>query len=211
MNDPKLILASHNSHKLLELRTIIESSLGYKISDNDIKTSKSLGLSEPKEDGATFKENATIKAKSVFDQTNIPAIADDSGLIVELFQNAPGILSARWSGVHGDDEANNKLLLNQLKDLPIKHRRAYFVSSLALFNKTGDLFTSEGVMKGVISEEMAGQNGFGYDSIFIPDDYADTDLQKLTNAQLSAEQKNAISHRSKALKLMVNSLKVLWE
>lgn len=199
---PKLILASHNTHKLFELKRIIEDSLGKKLANDDLISAKDLGLIEPKEDGKTFEDNAIIKAKAVFEQTATPTLADDSGLIVDLFQNAPGILSARWSGKHGDDLKNNQLLLGQLSELDSNLRTAHFVSCVTLYQKDS-VISKTGKMQGKIIKEMRGSNGFGYDSIFVPDAYLDTEFAGLTTAQLLPEQKNKISHRTNALKQIV--------
>jgi XTP/dITP diphosphohydrolase len=141
MQNPKLILATHNDHKLEEFKKILYSLFAEKFGteraveitkDGVIASAKGLGLSDVIEDGSTFEENAYIKAKHVFDVTEIAAIADDSGLVVDILGNAPGIFSARWSGKHGDDLANVELLLAQLSDVPQRNRTARFVCAVAV-------------------------------------------------------------------------------
>ncbi|MDR0950867.1 MAG: RdgB/HAM1 family non-canonical purine NTP pyrophosphatase [Candidatus Ancillula sp.] len=218
---PKLILASHNQHKLEELKNIISQILNVEIKDGEIVSSADLGLIEPIEDGASFEENALIKARSVFKQTGISAIADDSGLIVDVLGNAPGILSARWSGKHGHDRENNLLLLNQLKDLPDNLRKAHFVCAVALIKVVksaekiedviGDSIVKVGKMTGKINYRQKGKNGFGYDSIFIPDAYrSNLTLMGKTSAELTAEEKNKISHRTYALLEISKELKGIF-
>ena len=169
----------------------------------------------------TFEENALLKARFVAAATGLPAIADDSGLIVDVMGNAPGILSARWSGTHGDDAANNRLLLAQIDDIPDDDRTARFRCAAALvvpvesdgdglgeFHETVAL----GEMPGTIVRHPHGMNGFGYDPIFMPDEQpqsAQDSGELLTSAQMTPEQKNAISHRGKALRALVPAVKAL--
>ena len=188
-----LLLASRNRKKLLELRRILGTAVvGVKV----------LGLDdvdhydEVPESGETFEANALIKARQGFAHTGIPTVADDSGLTVDALNGMPGILSARWSGRHGDDEANLRLVLGQLADTPASRLGAAFVCVVALVSASGEVVV-DGRMTGRLIREARGSNGFGYDPIFVPDGY------QLTNAELSAEQKDAISHRGQALRALV--------
>ena len=128
----KIIVATHNEGKLAEIRRILEERLGADAADIELVSAGSLGLPDPVEDGVTFQENALIKARDVAERTGCPAVADDSGLIVDVMGNAPGILSARWAGEHGNDKANNALLLKQLADIPDSKRTARFRCAAAL-------------------------------------------------------------------------------
>jgi XTP/dITP diphosphohydrolase len=147
-----------------------------------------------RETGATFTDNALLKARAVAEFTGLPAVADDSGLCVDALNGMPGVLSARWSGRHGDDEANLRLVLGQLADVLEDRRGAHFACSAALVLPAGREHVSEGIMSGAIIREPRGENGFGYDPIFVPES------GELTTAQLSPEAKDKISHRAKALR-----------
>ncbi len=173
----------------------------------------------------TFQENALIKARDVAERTGCPAIADDSGLIVDVMGNAPGILSARWAGEHGNDKANNALLLKQLADIPDGKRTARFRCAAALVvpgERKADgadgryAIASEiveiGEMPGVLLREPRGGNGFGYDPLFVPDDQPARAVdagEKLTSAEMEPAEKNAVSHRGKALRALVASIEAL--
>ena len=148
---------------------------------------------DPVEDGLTFEENAVLKARAGAEATGLPCVADDSGLAVTALNGMPGILSARWSGTHGDDAANNQLLLNQMAD--INDRRAAFVSCCALATPAGGIYTAEGRWEGELLREPRGEGGFGYDPLFAPDD-----APGRSSAELSPEEKNSRSHRGKALR-----------
>lgn len=198
-----LVLASHNPKKISELETLLKNEAA--LPDVQIVSARALGVEEPVEDGATFEENALIKARAIFEQTGHIALADDSGLVVDMLKGAPGVLSARWSGVHGADLENNRLLLAQLQGLPRKLRAAHFVTCCVLVGQ-GFEVSVQGEMHGEIITEMRGSGGFGYDTIFIPNAYAGTDLAGLTTAELTSEQKNAISHRSSALRKLLPEL-----
>jgi XTP/dITP diphosphohydrolase len=206
----QIVLGSHNAKKLAELKQLI-ALIAPELADWEITSATDLKLAEPVEDGATFLDNARLKAWGVRNSMNWPrssstvTIADDSGLIVDILGNAPGVLSARWSGKHGDDFANNQLLLAQLEGLPEQLRRAKFVTTcVAVYGEQEIVAT--GQMSGTITTEMRGVNGFGYDNIFIPDAYADTGHAGQTTAELSAELKNAISHRHQAVSQLVGEL-----
>ncbi|WP_341741821.1 RdgB/HAM1 family non-canonical purine NTP pyrophosphatase [Trueperella pyogenes] len=183
-----IILATRNAHKVEEVRNILAPLLPSVPSISPVPAR----LPEPVEDGATFAENAIIKANQVARELGVPAIADDSGLCVDILGGAPGIFSARWSGTHGDDAANLDLLLAQLADVKHAQRGARFVCAAALALPDGTVVVEEGHMAGQLRYERAGEGGFGYDPIFQPEGY------DVTNAQLSPADKNAISHRGKA-------------
>ncbi|WP_341829128.1 RdgB/HAM1 family non-canonical purine NTP pyrophosphatase [Trueperella pyogenes] len=183
-----IILATRNAHKVEEVRNILAPLLPSVPSISPVPAQ----LPEPVEDGATFAENAIIKANQVARELGVPAIADDSGLCVDILGGAPGIFSARWSGRHGDDAANLDLLLAQLADVKPAQRSARFVCAAALALPDGTVVVEEGHMAGQLRYERAGEGGFGYDPIFQPEGY------DVTNAQLSPADKNAISHRGKA-------------
>ena len=225
----KIVVATHNEGKLVEIRNILNEQLSAAAQGIELVSAGSLDLADPAETGVTFEENALLKARFVAGATGLPAIADDSGLIVDVMGNAPGILSARWSGTHGDDEANNRLLLAQIEDIPDDDRTARFhddrtarfrcaaalvvpVESdgdgLGEFHETVAL----GEMPGTILRHPHGMNGFGYDPIFMPDEQpqsAQDSGELLTSAQMTPEQKNAISHRGKALRALVPAVKAL--
>ncbi|PKU90153.1 nucleoside-triphosphate diphosphatase [Bifidobacterium pseudolongum subsp. globosum] len=217
----KIVVATHNEGKLVEIRNILNEQLSAAAQGIELVSAGSLDLADPAETGVTFEENALLKARFVAGATGLPAIADDSGLIVDVMGNAPGILSARWSGTHGDDEANNRLLLAQIEDIPDDDRTARFRCAAALvvpvesdgdglgeFHETVAL----GEMPGTIVRHPHGMNGFGYDPIFMPDEQpqsAQDSGELLTSAQMTPEQKNAISHRGKALRALVPAVKAL--
>lgn len=218
----KIVVATHNEGKLVEIRQIIEEYLEDAAADVELVSAGSLGLADPVETGVTFEENALLKARFVAASTGCPAIADDSGLIVDIMGNAPGILSARWAGVHGDDAANNRLLLAQLEDIPDERRTARFRCAAVLVvpeeqavNGVYDIddeTVSLGEMPGTILRAPHGTNGFGYDPLFMPDDQpkeAVEDGELVTSAQMTSEQKNAISHRGKALRALMPAVEKL--
>ncbi|WIM67246.1 RdgB/HAM1 family non-canonical purine NTP pyrophosphatase [Corynebacterium breve] len=187
----KLLVASGNAKKLLELEAVLKES---SISGVELLSLKDIApYPEPVEDGLTFAENALIKARAGVRETGLACIADDSGLAVEALNGMPGVLSARWSGRHGDDQANNDLLLAQMSD--IKQRAAAFVSCCALVTPTGEAFTAEGRWEGTVLPEPRGENGFGYDPLFEPED-----APGRSSAELTPEEKNARSHRGQALR-----------
>lgn len=221
----KIIVATHNEGKLVEIRRILEERLGADAADVQLVSADSLGLPDPVEDGVTFQENALIKARDVAERTGCPAIGDDSGLIVDVMGNAPGILSARWAGEHGNDQANNALLLKQMADIPDAKRTARFRCAAALVvpgerkAEGGDKpfgIASEtvqvGEMPGVLLRAPRGANGFGYDPLFVPDNQPQRAIDagvKLTSAEMEPAEKNAISHRGKALRALVGAIESL--
>ncbi len=157
---------------------------------------------ETPETGATFEENAVAKARDGFRCTGLPCVADDSGLVVDALNGMPGVLSARWSGSHGDDVANYRLLLAQLSDVPDERRGAAFVSVCALVGEAGETVV-RGEWPGVIARSPRGRGGFGYDPVFLP-----TGSGK-SAAELSPQEKDALSHRGRALSLLVPALRAL--
>jgi XTP/dITP diphosphohydrolase len=188
----KLVLATHNAHKVKEVAAILEplvpglELLGYE-------------GPEPIEDGSSFLENSLIKARAAFLHTGMTSIADDSGLAIEIMGGSPGIFSARWSG-EKDDEKNRKLVLAQLRDVPAGNRAASFVCTISLVGESGEVsFT--GVLPGQIKASASGTNGFGYDPIFIPEGF------EVSSAELEPEFKNSISHRSMALSQLASYLR----
>ncbi|HEY5985689.1 MAG TPA: RdgB/HAM1 family non-canonical purine NTP pyrophosphatase [Streptosporangiaceae bacterium] len=189
----KLVLATRNPAKLAELRRILAASR-VEIEAEDLTGRP--GVGEVPETGSTFAENALLKARAVAASTGLPTVADDSGLCVEALNGMPGVLSARWSGRHGDDEANLRLVLAQLADVPPGRRAAHFACAAALVLPSGAEHVCEGVVHGWLTDAPRGANGFGYDPIFVPDGSA------LTTAQMSPEEKDLISHRGRALRAL---------
>lgn len=184
-----VIVASGNQHKIEEVKNIL-ASIGYRV-----RSMGEIGQDiDIEENGATFEENALIKARTLSRVTDEIVIADDSGLEVEALDGAPGIYSARYAGQHGDDQANNEKLLKELKDVPMEERGARFYCAIAMVFPQGEEIVVRGECRGIIGKEPKGDNGFGYDPLFyIPE------LGK-TFAQLESAEKNSISHRSRALK-----------
>lgn len=203
----RLVLATHNRGKLVELIAILRAQPGLAtLPDGAVVTAGDLGAPEPVEDGVTFEENALIKARALARATGLPAVADDSGLAVDVLGGAPGIFSARWAGRHGDDKANLDLLLAQLAAItePV-HRRASFVCAAALVTPDGDEHVLRGEMRGTLVDAPRGTHGFGYDPILVPDAQApaaDGGPGTRTSAELSPEEKNAISHRGEAFRAL---------
>ena len=188
----KLLLATRNKGKIEEFRRILEE-----IAPGEIELvglDQFPDLADVEETGATFEENALLKARQMSEATGLPAIADDSGLCVDALGGDPGLFSARWSGVHGDDEANLRKVLDQVKDVPDADRTAYFICVAALVLVDGGSHFEEGRFYGRLLHHPVGENGFGYDPIFCPDGYS------ISSAQMSASDKDAISHRGKALR-----------
>lgn len=187
----KLILASSNEHKVKELREILAPVLD-RYGETALVSMKGLNIPSPVEDGVTFAENALIKARAACAATGIPALADDSGICVDVLGGAPGVFSARWAGVHGDDETNLELLLGQLADVPRHHRGARFVCAAVLVTPWGEEYVEEGSIEGSLLKRPEGEGGFGYDPIFQPRGYS------RSLASLTPEEKNSISHRGHA-------------
>ncbi|AEQ07184.1 RdgB/HAM1 family non-canonical purine NTP pyrophosphatase [Corynebacterium pseudotuberculosis] len=196
----RILVASNNAKKLKELEVILEAS---GVSGAEIVPLRAVEpYPEPQEDGRSFADNALIKARAGVKNTGLVTIADDSGLMVEELNGMPGVLSARWSGSHGDDAANNNLLLKQMSDVPEERRQAAFVSVCALVTPDGTEHLVEGRWEGRLLTAPQGDNGFGYDPLFVPGEEDSAGTYR-SSAELSAEEKNAISHRGKALKQLV--------
>ena len=204
----QILVASNNPKKLAELRKIVaEAPELADLADVEvIGTADAPAYEEPVEDGRTFADNALIKARAGAKNTGLVTIADDSGLAVDELAGMPGVLSARWCGEHGNDAANNALLLAQLADVPDERRSCAFVSVCALVTPDGAEHVVEGRWEGQLLRSPRGENGFGYDPLFVPDteiERAGSIAQAHSSAQLSPEEKNAASHRGKALAQLV--------
>ncbi len=209
MTAARLLLATRNTAKLAELRRILASS--------GIGAVEVLGLddvpefAEAPETGATFEENALAKARDAASATGLPAVADDSGLVVDALGGMPGVLSARWAGGHGDDAANLRLVLEQLRDVPGDRRGAAFVCAAALVLPDGLVLLDDaaehvvvrGEWRGTLDTAARGTNGFGYDPIFIPEGH------RRTSAELDPAEKDAASHRGRALRALLPALRRL--
>ena len=200
----KICAATGNAGKLRELRRILEAQ------GHEVVSQKELGITvEPDETGTTFEENALIKAETICKVSGLPTIADDSGLCVDALEGAPGVYSARYCGRHGDDEANNDKLLEELAGVPEGKRAARFVSSICVCLPGGRCAVFEGVCPGRVGFVRRGTNGFGYDPLFIPDEVGvpggggtAENTQGRSYAELSAAEKDAISHRGRAMERM---------
>ncbi|MFJ2115216.1 MULTISPECIES: RdgB/HAM1 family non-canonical purine NTP pyrophosphatase [unclassified Streptomyces] len=196
----RLILATRNAGKLTELKAILaDAGLPHELVGADAYPE----LPDVKETGVTFAENALLKAHALAAATGLPAVADDSGLCVDVLGGAPGIFSARWAGAHGDDGANLALLLAQLSDIAPPHRTAHFACAAALALPDGTQRVVEGRLLGTLREAPSGTNGFGYDPILQPAD------ETRTCAELTPAEKNAISHRGKAFRALIPAVREL--
>lgn len=187
----RIFLASRNAKKLAEMERIIAEHLpgATVVGLDDVPE-----YDEPVEDEPTFEGNALLKARAGFAVTGLPTVADDSGLCVDALNGMPGVLSARWGGPPKSDERNNELLLAQLSDVPDERRTAHFACAVALVHEGGELVV-HGRMDGRVIREVRGSGGFGYDVLFVADDHPG-----VTTAELSREDKDAISHRGRALR-----------
>jgi len=197
----KIVLATANTHKVIEFQRILNELLP----DLElVAASQFPGVPEVEETGSTFAENALIKARAINEFTNLPALADDSGLVVEALNGAPGIFSARYAGLPANDKANVVKLLNEIKELDQSLLVAKFECAIALVDKSEDLeLVVDGQMPGQVIKEVRGENGFGYDPIFVPQG-----LTK-TSSELSDSEKDKISHRGIALRKISVILKQL--
>ena len=196
----KVVLATHNPHKVAEFQQIVA------MTRPDLEVVAYDGP-EPVEDGISFAENALIKARAAARHTGLAAFADDSGICVDVLGGSPGIFSAYWAGQKKDATANLELLLDQLADIADPHRTAQFISTIALVTPEGTERTVQGVWPGRLATAPAGENGFGYDPIFIPDGQP-ADAER-TSAELSNEEKQSQSHRARAFEVFVPLLKTL--
>jgi XTP/dITP diphosphohydrolase len=201
----KLLLATRNQGKIVEFRRILDALAPGEI--ELVGLDQFPNLHDVDETGTTFQENALLKAREMSEATGLPAIADDSGLCVDALNGDPGIYSARWAGEHGNDRANLEKVLDQLKDVPDGKRTGYFICVAALYLPSGFTHCEEGRFLGTILRSPVGENGFGYDPIFQPDGLS------ISSAQMSADEKDAMSHRGKALRAIaphvMNALKSL--
>jgi XTP/dITP diphosphohydrolase len=190
----RLLLATRNAGKLAELRRLLDSAVpGVEVvglADVD-------SFPEAPETGATFAENALLKAREAVRYTGLPAVADDSGLTVDALNGMPGVLSARWAGRHGADDENTALLLGQIADVPDERRGAAFVCAAALVTPDGGEHVLEAQWRGRVIREKRGTNGFGYDPVFVPEGL------EVTSAELEPAEKDARSHRGQAFEALV--------
>ncbi|KAA9162129.1 RdgB/HAM1 family non-canonical purine NTP pyrophosphatase [Amycolatopsis acidicola] len=197
----KVLLATRNAKKLGELRRIVEAA--------GLSGIEVLGLAdvdefeEAPETGATFEDNALAKARDAAAATGLPSVADDSGISVDALNGMPGVLSARWAGKHGDDQANLELVLAQTSDTPDERRGAGFVCAAALVVPGGDEQVVRGEWRGTLLREARGTNGFGYDPIFRPEG------EERSSAELSPAEKDSVSHRGRALRALLPHLRAL--
>ena len=190
-----IIFATGNEGKLKEIRMILQDA------PFRVLSMKEAGLHpDIEENGMTFAQNALIKARAVMEMSGQIAMADDSGLVIDYLDGAPGVYSARYMGEDTPYDVKNRALINALAGVPDEKRSARFVCSIACVFPDGSVLTSEGVMEGRIGYEIAGENGFGYDPVFYLPEYG------CTSAQISPDEKNSISHRGKALRLMKEQL-----
>jgi XTP/dITP diphosphohydrolase len=188
----RLLLATRNKGKIEEFHRILETIAPGEI--DLVGLDQFPDTSDVEETGKTFQENALLKARQMSEATGLPAIADDSGLCVDALGGDPGIFSARWAGRHGDDEANLNKVLEQLRDVKGSERSAYFICVAALVLPDGTSHCEEGRFYGTLLDHPVGDNGFGYDPIFQPEGLL------ISSAQMSAAEKDSMSHRGKALR-----------
>lgn len=201
MTMPRLVLATHNDHKVGELRAILLAAGTVPgLLPEEVVGAAHFTQVEPVEDGVTFEANALIKARALAAESGLPAVADDSGLAVDVLGGAPGIFSARWAGRHGDDQANLELLLAQLGDIAPEHRRARFVCAAALVTPDGTEHVVRGELVGTLLTAPRGAGGFGYDPILQPDG------EDRSCAELAPAEKNAISHRGQAFRALAPTI-----
>lgn len=195
VGQPVVLLATHNEGKVREFQAALAEA-GYL----GVPVAEVATLEEPEEDGETFADNALIKAEYYMKATGMPALADDSGIEVDALHGEPGVYSARYAGVHGDDEANNRKLIANLAKVPLAERTARYVCELVLAFPEGEVIRARGICEGLIQDEAKGTGGFGYDPYFyLPE-------RDCTMAELSLADKNAISHRGRALRKLIEKL-----
>lgn len=194
----KAVLASNNKHKLQEIRAILADKFEYIYSLSEMNIDIDI-----EETAVTFEENALIKARAIVEMTGMMAIADDSGLCVAALNGEPGVYSARYAGEPCNDDANNQLLLNNLRELEktnLRHRKAYFMSVVVLCRPDGTYECGRGHVEGEIIDDYRGENGFGYDPIFY------CNQLEMTFAQADMESKNKVSHRARALNDLISKI-----
>lgn len=206
----KIVLATQNQGKLREFRELLRGAIEGLDVDTEVIDAASAGAPDVVEAGLTFAENSLLKAKAVAEATGLIAVADDSGLSVDVLHGAPGIFSARWAGQHGNDTANLNLLLAQLTDIPSQHRGAKFVCAASMAVPGGETAVEHGELPGTLTTEPRGEGGFGYDPILAPSGFTG-DYEGLTCAQVPAEIKNSMSHRAQALAKLLPHLKAALE
>lgn len=197
-----ILLATRNPGKIAELQTILRET---GLNTDVLGLADVPDLPEVAETGVSFVENALLKAHSAAQFCaqrghNVVAVADDSGLAVQVMSGMPGIFSARWAGAHGDDQANLDLLIAQLADVPAQHRQAAFVCAAVAVDHRGRQWVSQAHLPGHLLTDPQGTNGFGYDPLFVPQGHT------LTTAQMSPQEKNAISHRGQAFRALAQQL-----
>jgi XTP/dITP diphosphohydrolase len=197
------VLATRNGHKVRELQTILADLIA-ELDLEIVGLGEFPDLPDVIETGVTFAENARLKAVAAAEATGLPALADDSGLAVDVLGGAPGVFSGRWAGTHGQDRANLELLLGQLYDVPDEHRAAAFVCAAVLALPDGTVVVREGRMPGRLARVPRGEHGFGYDPILV------VDGDSRTSAELTFEEKNAISHRGKAFRALSADLREIF-
>ncbi len=194
----QVVIATNNRHKVEEIKTALDFP-GWEF----LTLSQVTGYPEPEEDADTFAGNALIKARAAHEATGMAALADDSGLVVDALDGRPGVYSARYAGVHGDDAANNAKVLAELEGVPDEQRTGRFVCALAFVDENGNETTVEGAVEGRIGYELRGSEGFGYDPMFMPEAFG---FEK-SLAEVSQDEKNAISHRGNALRILKEKLR----
>ena len=200
MTRPEVVLATRNAHKVEELARILRDA---RLEVTLVGLDAFPDAPDVAETGRTFQENALLKARSIAAATGLPAVADDSGLCVDALNGMPGLLSARWSGRHGDDAANLDLVLAQVSDVPDEHRGAAFVCAAAVALPDGRSDVVAGRLEGRLTRERLGTGGFGYDPVFVPDG------ERRTTAEMTPAEKDAISHRGRAFRGLVPVLRRL--
>ncbi len=191
----RIILATKNKGKIREFREAL-AEIGWE----GVPLSEVADVAEPEETGMTFMENALQKARAYAEAVGMPVLSDDSGIIADVLGDEPGIYSARYAGVHGDDEANNQKLIERLRPYSGDDRRAHYVCAVALVFPDGQSVTAEGTCEGILRDFYAGTGGFGYDPLFYLPQFGKT------MAEISLAEKNSISHRGKALRKLIEKL-----
>lgn len=194
----RLVLSTRNAHKVVEVRRILQAEGR---DDLDVVGLEGFEVPDVVEDETTFAGNALLKARAAAQVTGLAAIADDSGIEVDALNGMPGIFSARWAGRHGDDVANLDLLLAQVDDVPEPRRGASFVCAAVLVRPDGSSVVEQGIVRGRILRERRGNNGFGYDPVFVPEGH------DRTTAQMSETEKDSLSHRGRAFRALAQHLR----